>query len=159
MNDNFTFPIPATVKTQPNLEVFPIPQGVVVPTIVQLTQTDCAPDWIIVSSGALPGVYGGYVELITASAFASTWFSLHLETNQATFNVEAGFDWATGAAGFEVPFYPNFGYGWQGPLLGGACSPIYYGGAVIPALTRISVRVKDDNAAVRPYRLIGALYA
>lgn len=158
--NNYTFPLPAGVLSQPNLEVFPASSVVVVPSIVQLIQTDCAPDWITVSSGVAFGVYGSYVELITSSAFASKWFGLHIETNQATFNVEAGFDFATGLAGFEVPFYPNFGYGWQGPLAGGnAGSPAYYGGAVIPSGTRISIRVKDDNAAIRPYLVIGYLWA
>lgn len=130
------------------------------PVFPSLTQSECMSTWeLALISGAAVGLYGAYVQLYASTVRANIWASVEIR-GDAGFNTEASFDLATGAAASEVTFWDNVTFRWQGPVAGGN-SPVsfYYGGAVIPSGSRVSVRIKDDLITAETYYCLVQLWA
>jgi len=149
------FPIPPTIKSQPNLEVFPTPVVVVGDQIIQLTLTECFPLWLTgptaVVSGAAPGLDGAWVEGIASTVRAAKWFGItFLQNTNSLQSFYTELDLGVGPAGFEVVAVNDMSYGWQAPALpGGACLATPFTAPLVPAIpagSRIAVRSKDGNA-------------
>lgn len=152
---NYTFPLPAGVLSQPNLEVFPAPVVVVGDQIIQLTLTECFPLWLAgptaVVSGAGAGVDGAWVEGIASTVRENKWFGItFLQGTNSLQSFYTELDLGVGLAGFEVPVVNDLSYGWQAPALpGGACLATPFTLPLVPPIpagSRIAVRSKDGDA-------------
>lgn len=110
--------------------------------------------WFTVTSGVGAGVEGAYVQMFASSALFVKWLFMganHIASLISVADVE--FDFATGAGGSEVDDYEDMlmrvtdltnsthnCQPWNWPVN-------------IPAATRISVRVKDQDALARVYNV------
>lgn len=158
---NTTFPLPAGVLSQPRLTVFPagVAAAPPAPSIIQLGQQECSIGWRLPFSGVASGAEGPWNVHILSTIRENKWFGICFGTNFSTLDRFAEFDIGVGAVGLEVPFLDDLGFSWLGTTgpAGGAALGVTYTGAFvtpIPAGSRVSVRVKDDQSVSVSYRSI-----
>jgi len=121
--------------------------------LITLVSDDCMIPQILFASGAGVGTEGAYQQLIASTTVTGRWISLTFRNGQATVSAFGEFDIATGAAASEVDFLTDIPCQYQGPVAGGGTSCIIYCSPIIEIAsgTRISVRVKDNDASARDW--------
>lgn len=159
------FPLPAGVLSQPHLTVFPggAAPAPPAPSIIQLGQQECTDiignSWRALASGVGAGTEGAWNVHIISTIRENKWFGICF--TDVTFTLAdkfSEFDIGVGAAGLEVPFMDDLGFSWLGVtgvgVGGGALGVMYTGAFVtpIPLGSRVTVRVKDDQAGAQFYR-------